>query len=103
MVNKYINEGRNAIGYLLELNRKYAHLNKQLIFEKEVYETFEQQSESLQEQANKLKTDLDASIENISKQLEMLSKQEFNDSEYVKDSESFINKVDEINNRVSYI
>jgi hypothetical protein len=103
LVNKYINEGRNAIGDVVELNLKYAHLNKQLVFEKEVYQAFEQQSESLQDKANKLKAALDESIENIDKQLEILSKQELNDSEYVKDSEKFINKVDQINNQVSYI
>jgi len=32
LVNKYINEGRNAIGDVVELNLKYAHLSKQLVF-----------------------------------------------------------------------
>jgi hypothetical protein len=103
LVNKYINEGRNAIADLIEINKKYTNLNKQLVFEKEAYEAFEQQSLSLKEKSNKLKEFLDDSIENIDQQLVILSKKEFDDSDYVKDSEKFINKVDEINHQVSDI
>lgn len=103
LVNKYINEGRNAIADSIEINKKYTNLNKQLVFEKEAYEAFEQQSLSLKEKSNKLKEFLDDSIENIDQQLVILSKKEFDDSDYVKDSEKFINKVDEINHQVSDI